>query len=1298
MDPFQPSSRIPHAFRAVPMTHLTRPSKKGWEASLQAAECSRAPPPPPSSASSATTDQLHRSSGILKRVELHMAAEAVSAGSSIDNVRKWQQFGLRVTSSDVPVPRSSQYPQPAQQRMFTTAQVLTDSRQGLSVPQLSPLNPLVSRDAEAVYIGAVGEGNKIPGSSRPETLPGAVTRSAEGPRARTRELDVIEIVDNGDGITCSVKATPPPPPSRARHSLQNRSPSSPTPAVPRQPPAAPSTPAAGSVNDTTSSEAVRHLQLTLAQLSEKVQHSTEEQRCGPPKRNSSNNNGGGSGRGGPPSWAAQRWGNATKKTKAAAGQHDGGNEGNSEGDSANDNSAVTAAPGTDRAHRVRDNNRKGNATRKRSGGAGRGAPDEATTRKTGMKKRRKADVSEGATKCSNAGPPESFLTAPRTLFSFSTSNGGGGEGGVLAGVSGVPTAAATVSVPFFYLQTSADDLFDDVHRTLNDPDRIQAPPLFVGISTLASNSGDGIPLVECRTNFTFHSSASKTVKGRASNCFFSIDPVYSHLHVELVFARWKDAVYALPAQTLGFPFLCRVLAELPGVELITFNAQALLVALLAHCKGTLWSHCVSDVRVMAWMAQLHVSSSSAQPQRTFFTSTGDRSAGGGGRGSAADTDMNVLYDYDQLLLRVSAGKPLPSVLLERASETDYHSSNSGVTAAGSFTPAPSSGEAPPPPLTPAQRLLAQQVYYLATVYRSLYGLLGSKGLLQAFLRQEKRIALLLALMRFNGIGVDLPEVHRYQKACEAEMTRQRNTATALVPEMGNNFNIQSHDQCRRALYEVLQLGKFLTAKGQAGEEAAAGSGLTITKGGRLSTAEDTLRALTPHHEFPACLLKYRKASKLMQTYVEGMMSYAIVRTEKTNADSAVATLSNAYSPLRPSLNENASSLAAPQLCGEAADVNNASSNPFVDHQLNAGAETRISHNNDSGNGDHLSRPTKSPDNGNSRLSADEEASTTAIGDLTLPDRGYATIHPNFLQEGTDTGRLSCIEPNLQNLPRSAAANVPATTSTAAVGEGEGEEEDLLGFRRCFVAPPGFVLLSVDYQQIELRVLAHLCGDKALIDALTRSADIHRAIAEVVFRKKPVSSEERTLAKRVVFGMLYGAGPKTLAAHMGVNVERALHITSLLTSAFPGIETYHRRVIEECRVNGFVRTISGRLRYLPDIHSTVMARRSYAERQAFNSVVQGSAADVMKMAMLAVARDVLQQHSRSDVCLTSQIHDEMVFSVRKELLSTLVPLISAAMSHAMHLLVPLSVTVKFGHSLGELQEWSVENDLGLGVEG
>ena len=204
-----------------------------------------------------------------------------------------------------------------------------------------------------------------------------------------------------------------------------------------------------------------------------------------------------------------------------------------------------------------------------------------------------------------------------------------------------------------------------------------------------------------------------------------------------------------------------------------------------------------------------------------------------------------------------------------------------------------------------------------------------------------------------------------------------------------------------------------------------------------------------------------------------------------------------------------------------------------------------------------------------------------------------SIHANFLQDGTDTGRLSCTEPNLQNLPRSTS--------------------DVLGcVRRAFVPLPGHILVAADYDQIELRVLAHLSQDPRLISQFCETQrgetehDVHRRIASIVFSKEvgSITKEERTAAKRVVFGCLYGMGARALAAHLGKPMEEAMRITEQFKACFPHIDQYIAHVIKTCRKDGLVRTLSGRWRKLTEINDPNPARRSLAERQAFNTVVQG----------------------------------------------------------------------------------------------
>ncbi|EKF33512.1 mitochondrial DNA polymerase I protein A, putative [Trypanosoma cruzi marinkellei] len=660
-------------------------------------------------------------------------------------------------------------------------------------------------------------------------------------------------------------------------------------------------------------------------------------------------------------------------------------------------------------------------------------------------------------------------------------------------------------------------LFEDLQKTLRDPDLIQAPTLFLAFI-----------VHEGETNF----SISAKTHGKV-HFVRKVNPEMSHLSVQFFVLRWKDDVFVLHA-SIALSFLVRVLEELSGVEIVTFNAPSLLLLLLSYKQGNLFTLCVSDIRLMSWMLQ---------PSE----------------GADAFTDYDVLLQSCQQQIGLAAGF--------------RNMENCTV-----------------------KEIVCHRVYYMAPLYRLLYGQLGTQGLLPAFLKQEKRISLLCAAMKLNGFPVKLSEVEGFKARCIARMEELRVAAQKLVPSMPE-FNMQNLDECRTAIYEVLQLGTHLTHVRNDGTDSCS---LTVTKSGKLSTSEETLRLLAPHHELPRLLIAYRKTAKLLQTYTVGMMETAF--------------------PFKGNDSE------------------------FTDSRIGESSEKKDD------------TPVK-----------------------------WVTLHPNFVQEGTDTGRLSCVEPNLQNLPRSKAI--------ADNDNSEPYEAEMATFRRCFAVPIGFTLLSVDYEQIELRVVAHLSADTALVDAMTNATDVHRNIAENIFRKSPVNAEERTLAKRVVFGMLYGAGPRTLATQMGVSMERALHVMSLFKASYPQIERYQRRVIDQCRTDGFVRTMTGRIRTLPDINDRVMAKRMYAERQAFNSVIQGSAADVMKLGMLAVERDVLQVYN-GDVRLLAQIHDEIVLSVPTHKLREVVPLVSRSMMHAVSLLVPLRVTVRIGQSLGELEDWTVDHELGI----
>ncbi|KAH9577318.1 DNA-directed DNA polymerase [Trypanosoma melophagium] len=687
---------------------------------------------------------------------------------------------------------------------------------------------------------------------------------------------------------------------------------------------------------------------------------------------------------------------------------------------------------------------------------------------------------------------------------------------------------ASLAVPFKEIddnnKNESNNLFNDIQSALNDPNRIQAPTLFVAFVT---HEGD--------TNFSISANSNGKV-----HFVRGVNPEMSHLKVQSFILRWKDEVLIIPS-TQGLILLVRVLEELPGVEIVTFNAPSLLLLLLSYRQGKLFTSCISDIRLMAWMLQTS-------------------------EGSDAFTDYDVLLQSSQQQIGLSAG--FRNVV--------------GCT---------------------LKQIICHRVYYMVPLYRSLYGQLGTLGLLPAFLKQEKRISILCASMKLNGFTVNMSEVAGFKLRCASKMEEFQAAAQKLLPSMPD-FNLQNLDDCRVAIYEVLRLGIHLTHTESDGSSSCA---VAVTKSGKLSTSEETLKLLAPHHEFPHILIAYRKAAKLLQTYTVGMMETAI-----------------------PLVNDE----------GE-----------FTDRCITDGTNTNT-------------------------------IDANMTGDSSIK---WVKLHPNFIQEGTDTGRLSCVEPNLQNLPR------PRVIDNDDIRVSH--EADMASFRRCFAAPAGCTLLSVDYEQIELRVLAHLSADAALVDALTNATDIHRAIAETLFRKSPVSGDERTLAKRAVFGTLYGAGPRTLAAQMGVPLERAMRVAAQFRAAFPHVAEFHRRVIADCRANGGVRTLSGRRRRLADIDDRVMSRRAGAERQAFNTVVQGSAADVVKLGMLAVEREVLQPYV-GEVKLLAQIHDELVLVIPTHLLQRVVPLVAHCMAHAVSLLVPLRVTAKVGRSLGEMEEWTVDHDLGI----
>ncbi|MCR5084768.1 MAG: DNA polymerase I, partial [Succinivibrionaceae bacterium] len=273
------------------------------------------------------------------------------------------------------------------------------------------------------------------------------------------------------------------------------------------------------------------------------------------------------------------------------------------------------------------------------------------------------------------------------------------------------------------------------------------------------------------------------------------------------------------------------------------------------------------------------------------------------------------------------------------------------------------------------------------------------------------------------------------------------------------------------------------------------------------------------------------------------------------------------------------------------------------------------------------------------------------------------VHTSFNQAGTVTGRLSSSDPNLQNIP-------------ARTEEGK-------RIRLAFTAPAGYTILSADYSQIELRLIAHLSGDESLTAAFIAGRDIHRSTAAEVLGKPfaEVSDEERAHAKATNFGLMYGMGSYGLSRQTGMPVAAAKAYIDRYFERYPKVRAYMEGLKERARRDGFVSTITGRRIMIPELQSSSDRQARAGERQAINAPMQGSAADIIKIAMVAIDR-YLSTLPPGSVRMVLQVHDELVFEVRDELLSEVQGKIVPLMEHAVELSVPLTVGVGCARSWGE----------------
>ncbi|MGD8689200.1 MAG: DNA polymerase I [Gammaproteobacteria bacterium] len=278
------------------------------------------------------------------------------------------------------------------------------------------------------------------------------------------------------------------------------------------------------------------------------------------------------------------------------------------------------------------------------------------------------------------------------------------------------------------------------------------------------------------------------------------------------------------------------------------------------------------------------------------------------------------------------------------------------------------------------------------------------------------------------------------------------------------------------------------------------------------------------------------------------------------------------------------------------------------------------------------------------------------------DSKSGRVHTSYHQAVAATGRLSSSDPNLQNIP---------------IRTPEGRR-----IRQAFIAPEGCALLAADYSQIELRIMAHLSGDEGLLRAFAEDADIHRATAAEVFEVAPeaVTTDQRRSAKAINFGLIYGMSAFGLARQLGIERGAAQDYVDRYFARYPGVREFMDRTRELAREKGYVETLFGRRLYVPEINSRNGQRRQYAERTAINAPMQGTAADIIKRAMIAV--DDWLETDAADAFMVMQVHDELVFEVARGELEAVRERITALMEGAAQLDVPLKVETGVGANWDE----------------
>ena len=329
---------------------------------------------------------------------------------------------------------------------------------------------------------------------------------------------------------------------------------------------------------------------------------------------------------------------------------------------------------------------------------------------------------------------------------------------------------------------------------------------------------------------------------------------------------------------------------------------------------------------------------------------------------------------------------------------------------------------------------------------------------------------------------------------------------------------------------------------------------------------------------------------------------------------------------------------------------------FVERKLTPGKKTKTGYSTDAAALEELARedPVPALILRHRTLSKLKSTYVDTLADMTDSER---RLHTNFVQTGTATGRLSSREPNLQNIP---------------IRTEEGRR-----IREAFVAKPGCLLISADYSQIELVVLAHLSQDKNLVSAFMENMDVHARTASLIFGvdESKVNSDQRRMAKTINFGVMYGMSAFRLANELNISRSDASNFISAYFNTYSGVRQYIENLIKKTEQTGYVTTIFGRRRYIPTINSRNKTEKAAAERIAVNTPIQGSAADIVKTAMLNLAGRLAKD--RSNARLLLQVHDELILECPKEEAAETALVVKAEMEQAANLSIPLRASVETG---------------------